>query len=331
MAGFDEDRIVRLLEARFAKTGSSLVRGIGDDAAVVRSRGAREHWVVTTDMLIEEIDFRRAWFSPAQVGHKSLAANLSDLAAMGARPRFFTVSLALPEGILPRWITACYRGMAALARRHGVLLIGGDLSRSPSGIQITITAIGETVGRRPLYRSGGRPGDILYVTGKLGMAASGLELLRQGRAAGNTRAERAALRSQRTPLPRCETGLWLARSRLVRCMMDLSDGLSIDLPRLCRASGTGAELSGSLLPVFPDSRRWHCDPLALALHGGEDFELLLAVPARQTERLEKSYPSSLPRITRIGRLCSRPGVRWSPDATAPLRPLKPAGFDHFRK
>ncbi len=219
--------------------------------------------------------------------------------------------------------------MSALARRQGALLIGGDLSRSPAGIQATITAIGETVDRRPVYRSGGRPGDILYVTGVLGKAAAGLELLKRNRTSGKSPAERAALRSQRTPEPRCEIGSWLAQSRLVHCMMDLSDGLSMDLPRLCRASGVGAEILGSQLPVYGGARKWGGDPVQLALHGGEDFELLFAVPAGRAGELERSYPTAYPPISRVGRLRAEPGVVWSAAGGAPLRPLIPAGFDHF--
>jgi thiamine-monophosphate kinase len=327
----DENRVVRLLQTRFGAKNASLVKGIGDDAAVLRLRGAPEHLVITTDMLLEEVDFRPGWMTPAQLGHKSLAVNLSDLAAMGARPRFFTVALALPSDVTEGWIASFYRGVSALARRHGAVLIGGDLSRSPSGIQVTITAIGETTGRRPVYRSGGRPGDFLYVTGVLGRAGAGLKLLLQGRVRATNASERSALHALRTPEPRCPVGNWLARSGFVRCMMDLSDGLSMDLPRLCEASGTGAEISGSRLPVFRPARRWQCDPVQLALHGGEDFELLFAVSARKAAKFEQAYPSGFPLISLIGRLRQEHGVVWSCAPGIPLQPLIPAGFDHFRR
>jgi thiamine-monophosphate kinase len=326
----DEDRIVHLLSTRFGARSPSLIKGIGDDAAVLHPRGALEYLVITTDMLLEDVDFCRSWLTPTQLGHKALAVNLSDLAAMGAKPRYFTVALGLPRDVGIPWIEGFYRGMCALAKRHGAILIGGDLSRSPAGIQTVITAIGETSDRRPVCRSGGRPGDFLYVTGVLGRAAAGLSLLRHGRIQGRNAAERKALQSHRMPEPRCEVGSWLARSRFVRCMMDLSDGLSVDLPRLCAASGTGAEIWADKLPVFSPARRWRYDPLTLALHGGEDFELLFAISARKAAGFEKAYPADYPPISRIGRLRREHGVAWSAAHAAPLQPLIPAGFDHFR-
>ncbi|MBP1595068.1 MAG: thiamine-monophosphate kinase [Acidobacteria bacterium] len=328
----DENKIVRMLAGRFGARNSSVIQGIGDDAAVVHPAGSREYWVITTDMLLEDVDFRKTWMTPAQLGHKSLAVNLSDLAAMGAEPRYFTVAIALPEDIEPKeWILRFYRGLSALARRHNAVLIGGDLSRSPLGVQISITALGETFDRRIIRRAGGRPGDLLYVTGTLGKAAAGLALLQQGSTKGRNSREQSALRSHRTPEPRCEVGAWLARHRFASCMVDLSDGLSMDLPRLCEASGTGAEISGPLLPLFPASRAWGCDPLRHAVHGGEDFELLFAVPVRRAALLEASYPARYPRITRIGRLCRGSGVNWTPHPGARMERLDPSGFDHFRR
>jgi thiamine-monophosphate kinase len=326
---FDENRIVHWLLKRFGAGGASLIKGIGDDAAVLRARGAADCMVITTDMLLEEVDFRRGWLTPSQLGHKSLAVNLSDLAAMGARPRFFTVALALPPDITRDWIQAFYAGIARLARLHRAMLIGGDLSRSPAGIQITITAIGEASPKHVIYRSGGHPGDLLYVTGVLGRAGAGLALLRQGRNTGRNNAERSALKAQRTPAPLCETGVWLAESGLANCMMDLSDGLSMDLPRLCLASGAGAAIYGDQVPVFESARAWHCDPEELSLHGGEDFELLFAVSPARAPRLEAAYPANFPRIHCVGRLLRKRGVFWSPTRNEPLRPLVASGFDHF--
>jgi thiamine-monophosphate kinase len=330
MPKIDENRLVRMIQEGFGTKSAGLIRGIGDDAAVLHPRGSREYWVVTTDMLLEGIDFQRTWITPQQLGHKSLAVNLSDLAAMGANPRFFTVALALPAEIRTGWIKAFYTGMTALARRNDVVLIGGDLSRSLAGIQVTITAIGESAGKRPVYRSGGRPGDFLYVTGTLGKAAAGLALLMSGRLRGRNTAERAALEAHCAPTPRCEVGLWLARNGFARCLMDLSDGLSVDLRRLCSASGAGAEIWGAQLPVFAEARRWGCDPVALAMHGGEDFELLLAVPARRAARFEKLYPRGFPPIRQIGCLLRETAIVWRPEPGAAPRPLIPAGFDHFR-
>jgi thiamine-monophosphate kinase len=325
-----ENRILELFEQRYAAGSTLLKKGIGDDAAVIHPRHAKEYWLVTTDALLEGIDFRREWTTPRLLGRKSISANLSDLAAMGARPRFFTASLALPTDISEHWIVEFNRGMTEPDSCRGAQLIGGDLSRSDKGIIISITALGESLNRKILYRSGGRPGDMLYVTGTLGRSAAGLKLLESGGIYGGSRSGREALKAHRTPEPRCETGIWLAQSGLVHCMMDLSDGLSMDLPRMCRASGVGAEIRLADIPVFTESRKWNCDPAELALHGGEDYELLFAVPKARSRLLEESYPSGFPGITRIGELNRDVGKVWLAGPGGDCRRLREQGYDHFR-
>jgi thiamine-monophosphate kinase len=325
-----EDGIVAFLRNQYGGKNVFVKQGIGDDAAVLSQRGAAEHWVVTTDMLLQDVDFRVGWLTPDQLGHKALAVNLSDLAAMGARPRFCTVALALPPTCSPAWIDHFYRGLTSLGKREGVVLVGGDLSRSPRGIDITITAVGETVGRNPIYRSRGKAGDALFVTGVLGQSAAGLELLQKKRRKGRSPAERQALKAHRMPQPRCRAGLWLAKRRLARCMIDLSDGLSTDLTRVCRASGLGAEICRKSLPLFTPASRWGCDPLELALHGGEDFELLFSVPAAAVTKLKRSYPPGFPKLTRIGRLKRGTGIMLTSDQDGAFDVLEPRGFDHFR-
>jgi thiamine-monophosphate kinase len=325
-----ENKIVRVLQKSFGGRSASIIKGIGDDAAVIHPRGASEYWAFTADMLLEDVDFRNGWLTPGQLGHKSLAANLSDLAAMGVRPRFYALCLGIPETVPEQWIIAFYKGLTKLASAHGAMLIGGDLSRSAQGIQITIAAIGETQRRQVVYRSGGKAGDSLYVTGVLGMSAAGLNLLEQGCLRGTTIPERRALKAHRTPLPRCEAGLWLSQSHCVSCMMDLSDGISADLPRLCEASRVGAEIYISSMPIFSASKTWGFDPLSLALHGGEDFELLFAVPRRKTAIFEKTYPRDFPQAVRIGMLTRSRGVVWRQSPGKPAHPLPTHGFDHFR-
>ncbi len=326
-----ENEIVRMLQNRFPVKNRFLKKGIGDDAAVICPGNAGEYWLITTDMLAENIDFRCGWITPRQLGRKSISVNLSDLAAMGARPRFFTVSLGLPSGISRRWIAEFYRGLNEQGDRYEALLIGGDISGSESGITISIAALGESVGRKVLYRSGGREGDALYVTGILGRSAAGLQLLYDGFTQPGSRSRREALRSHRQPDPRCESGIWLAQCGMVHCMMDLSDGLSVDLPRLCAAGGVGAEIDIARLPVFPDAVSWNMDPVALALHGGEDFELLFAVPDSKAARLEKAYPLELPPITRIGKITKGRGDIWVHRDGKNRRRLKERGYDHFRR
>ncbi len=326
-----ENEIIQLLKNRYPAKSPLITKGIGDDAAVVRFGHGEEYWVITTDMLLEEIDFRRNWTTPRRLGSKSIAVNLSDLAAMGARPRFFTVSLAVPDGISQRWILEFYEGLTAPGFADGARLIGGDFSRSGNGIMISITALGESINRRLLYRSGGKAGDALYVTGTLGQSAAGLKLLRSGRLRPRAKVQREAIRNHQMPVPRCEEGEWLAQSGLVDCMMDLSDGLSMDLPRLCAASKTGAEINIADLPIFSESRAWECDPVELALNGGEDFELLFAVPYSKCRLLESCYPSKFPKITRIGRMVRDVGKVRIMAPGGRRRLLKEHGFDHFRR
>jgi thiamine-monophosphate kinase len=323
-----ENEILRLLQRRYPGKTGSLIKGIGDDAAVIHPDSAGEYWLITTDMLVENIDFRREWTTPRRLGRKSISVNLSDLAAMGAHPRFFTVSLGLPPGISRRWITEFYRGLTERGDEHGAQLIGGDLSSSQKGILISITALGESIERKVLYRSGGREGDFLYVTGILGRSAAGLRLLQNDcihPGAGE------AIRSHREPVPRCKAGMWLAHCGMVRCMMDLSDGLSIDLPRLCTACGTGAEIDAARLPLFLKSAAWGFDPVGLALHGGEDFELLFAVPGSKAALFEKIYPVDLPQITRIGKMIRGRGDVWIRFEGKNRRRLTEQGYDHFRR
>jgi thiamine-monophosphate kinase len=324
-----ENRIIQLLRDRYAIKNPSVKKGIGDDAAVIHPAHAREYLLITTDMLLEGIDFRCDWTTPRRLGSKSIAVNLSDLAAMGARPQFFTVSLAVPGGISERWILDLYDGMTKTGSSYGVQLIGGDLSHSNNGIMISITALGESLKRKVLYRSGGRAGDLLYVTGILGKSAAGLRLLEDGCAKSLSKSKRDALQAHQMPVPRCEAGLWLAQCGMVHSMMDLSDGLSVDLPRMCAASGVGAEIHSAALPVFSESRLWGCDPVELALHGGEDFELLFTVPASKSRLFEKTYPPKFPKATQIGKLSRDAGNVWMVETDKKRHRLSERGYDHF--
>jgi thiamine-monophosphate kinase len=250
---------------------------------------------------------------------------------MGVRPRFYVVALSIPSNISGRWIRAFYSGLTTLCDAFGASLIGGDLSRSPGGIHISMTILGESLNRRVTYRSGGKPGDLIYVTGSLGGACAGLHLLQRGCLQGRTAIERKALAAQRTPSPRCREGLWLSQSGFARCMMDISDGLSIDLPRMCAECGTGAEIFLSQIPVFKGSVSPGFEPLELALHGGEDFELLFCVARRKATAFDASYPADLAPATCIGRLIQGRSIVCAIRPGMKSRPLPPKGFDHFRK
>ncbi len=283
--------------------GAGVVVGIGDDCAVYRPRGAAEDLLLTTDWLIEEVHFRRATHPASAVGWKALARGLSDIAAMGGEPRLCLLSLALAPWTTRRWVEGFFRGFRSLARAAGVKLVGGDLARADR-LACDIVVLGTVPRGEALRRDGARPGDEIYVSGRLGGSALGL-------AAGRGPAWRRHLK----PEPRLALGRFLRRRLGATAAMDLSDGLSLDLHRLCLASGAAAELEGGL-PVFPGAT------LDQALHGGEDYELLFTVPAGA--RVPRRW-AGLP-LTRIGRIIrGRAG-----SVVLAGEPLKALGWDHFR-
>jgi len=305
----------------------ALVLGIGDDAAAWRP--SRSHLsVVTTDALVDGVHFLSGSMEPGAIGHRAMAANLSDIAAMGARPVLATIALGLAPETSETWVLACYRGMHALASRHGARIVGGDIVRSPA-ISLAITVVGEVAATRLKRRSGGRPHDIVAVTGPLGASRAGLEVQRHD--PGVDGAVRAAASSAfLLPEPRMREGRFLAASTYVHAMMDSSDGLSTDLGRLARASGCGATIVD--VPIHAAARAVARaagdDARAYALDGGEDFELIVSVAPRAfgylARRFEKTFGGPL---VPVGRLDAAPGLRLLEPAGE--RELVAAGFDHL--
>jgi thiamine-monophosphate kinase len=318
----NEFDFIRQIRARAQGSADShgLVCGIGDDAAVFKAAAGCDV-VVSTDLLVEDIDFRRDVIPPALLGHKALAVSLSDIAAMGARPRWALLSIGVPN---PIWnsdfLTDFYEGFFKLAKRYNVTLIGGDISRTPERIVIDSILVGESAKAGAVYRSGARPGDQIFVTGSLGDAAAGLRLLERGarlsshaadgslpdlddEANESHRVDHLLLR-QLQPEPRVGWGLLLGEQRLASAMIDISDGLSSDLNHLCTESKVGALIDASEVPIDPVltelSGRRALDPLLLALHGGENFELLFSVPPANIPKLPKRV-DGVP-ITRIGEI-----------------------------
>ncbi|MDT4896364.1 MAG: thiamine-monophosphate kinase [Acidobacteriota bacterium] len=316
---------------------SSLVLGIGDDAAIIRQQPGRET-VVTTDLLVEDIDFRLETTTPWLLGYKALAVSLSDIAAMGARPRYALLSIGLPQEIWDSdFVDKLYDGFFALADSYSVTLIGGDVSRTPERIVIDAIVMGEALSGRAIRRSGARPHDHIFVTGALGGAAAGLRLLEGGARLSRKRPRRSHQRAieqlilrQLRPEPRVAWGAILGEERLPTAMIDISDGLSSDLAHLCRASRVGARIDASRLPIDPLvvnlCGRRALDPLLLALHGGEDFELLFTVRPRDLRWLPREI-GGVP-ITYIGDVTSDAG-RIQVSEGSRVWPLEPAGFMHF--
>lgn len=304
--------------------------GIGDDAAAWRP--SRSHLsIITTDALVDGVHFRVEAMGAAAIGHRAMAANLSDVAAMGARPVLATIALGLPASASQEWVLDCYRGMAALAGRHGARIVGGDIARAPA-LTLAVTLVGEVAPSRLKRRDAGRPGDVVAITGPLGASRAGLELMRRPELSSALAPDErlAASDAFTTPTPRVNEGRWLAASANVRAMMDSSDGLSTDLARLARASGCGATVE--TIPVHRAA-----DAVAraaghrgrdYALDGGEDFELLISVDSRAFAHLSRRFASRFGRpLLPVGRLETTPGIRLALGDAA--RELVPAGWDHL--
>jgi thiamine-monophosphate kinase len=277
---------------------------VGDDCAVVR-KDVHTDLVITADLLVEDIDFRLEWTTPECLGHKSLAVSLSDVAAMGGSPKWAMLALGVPEHIWNgNFVDKFYEGWFGLARKHRVELIGGDISRTAGHLVIDSIVGGDVRKGKAVMRTGARPGDSLFVTGALGGAAGGLSLLENGTRQARTRgAKRSLLDRQLRPVPRVEIGEHLARNERVTSMLDISDGLAADVYHLCHASNVGAVIELEAIPTDEClSVLTNVDPLAFALGGGEDFELLF------TSARKKLSGRDLTPITRIGQITSNAGI-----------------------
>ena len=334
-----ERALIQRITARL-KPADWIVIGPGDDAAAIEPvRGQLD--VLTTDAQVEGVHFDRRFMPAGAIGHRALAVNLSDVAAMGARPRAALLSLILPDTLDVDVVDGILDGMLRLADAHHVAVIGGNISRSPGPLIVDVTAIGAAGRRRILTRGGARPGDGVYVTGTIGDGGVGLEMLR-AQADLKVRLYEPSVEAdlqvglpvQRFlyPEPRVRAGTLLAKNRAATACMDLSDGLADGVSQIAEASHSGITLEGDALPITGDIRHWHegqgRDVVDAAIASGDDYELLFTVrPAHQgrlrgVQRLLGGLP-----ITKIGVVTKEPElvVRYSGRS----RPL-PGGFDHFR-
>ncbi|HEU4691894.1 MAG TPA: thiamine-phosphate kinase [Vicinamibacterales bacterium] len=334
VADCGEHDLIARIRARLT-TPPWVVVGPGDDAAAIEPvRGALE--VVTTDAQVEGVHFDRRFVPPSAVGHRVLAVNLSDLAAMGARPRAALLSMALPDSLELEAFEQIVDGLLALAGRYGVALIGGNITRTPGPMVLDVTAIGTVHRRKILTRAGARPGDDVYVTGTLGEGACGLLRLRNAANAafGADPLDEAQQHATRylLPDPRVRAGVLLGGNRAATSCMDLSDGLADGVRQIARASSVGITLNAAAIPITAESREWLSragrDPVDVALRGGDDFELVFTCRPRLAGRLRhvRRQLGDLP-ITRIGVVTRAPRLLIKDEHGE--REL-PEGYEHFR-
>ncbi|HKW01324.1 MAG TPA: thiamine-phosphate kinase [Vicinamibacterales bacterium] len=326
-----EHDLIERLRTRAGAPPAWVTIGIGDDAAVVEP-GRGELVTITTDSLVDGVHFKRAWTPLASVGHKALAVSLSDLAAMGATPRASLLSLALPPDFSLQEFDDLIDAFIALGHRAGAPLVGGNLTRTPGPLVVDSTAIGSVRPRRVMRRGGGRAGDELYVTGALGAAAAGLAMLTASVDRSSLSSdERACIEWYERPDARLRCGLVVGRARAAAACMDLSDGLADAARQIAAASHTGVVIAADSVPIHAGAASWAArtggDAIALAMAGGEDYELLFAVRPRERRAFKSAtrHCGDLP-ITLVGRLTDESGAWIERDGK--LSPLPP-GFSHF--
>ena len=312
-----EEELLALLARKLTPHAREVICGVGDDCAVLE---AGDHWLLlTVDTLVEEVHFSWRYFTPYELGRKLAAVNLSDIAAMGGRPTFALLSLSAPR-LEEEETKALFEGVLSRLSPFGAELIGGDVTRSPEGWVLSLTLLGRTAKGAAVFRNGANPGDLVFVSRPLGASAAALALWQKG-----IEPPADLKKAHLDPEPEVELGLLLAENGLASAMIDVSDGLLLDLNRLCEASGVGAELEVEKIPLAQGLTDLPLDdPYALALSGGEDFALLFTVPEEKARILERLSPKPLYQVGRIipqkGLFLLKRGQR---------KKVSPRGFDHF--
>jgi thiamine-monophosphate kinase len=326
-----EEELINRIRKQIPSAPSGALRlGIGDDAAVI-GHAVNQEWVVTSDQFIEGVHFLSDVQPPESIGYKALARATSDIGAMGAQPVLFLLSMCLPADRAGAWLDRMAKGMGRAARRFGLVLAGGDTARSAPNngtVALDVIVLGQIRARRAVGRGGASPGDAVFVSGRLGESQLGLELVLRGLA--EDRRWRKLLKPHFYPKIAIELGQWLAKQQLASAMMDISDGLSTDLGRLCKASQVGSRIQEKLLPsvvVPPPLRSNSIDSKTLALHGGEDYGLLFTVRKRDVARIPKVFRGQ--RITQVGEIVAGNEVTLVTNGLSSL--LQPQGWDHFHR
>jgi len=303
---------------------------IGDDCAVL-PKDSKTDLVITTDLLVEDIDFRLDWTTPEFLGHKALAVSLSDVAAMGAKPVWAMLSIGVPQKIWKTdFVEKFYDGWFALAKKYSVQLVGGDVSKTPDKIVIDSIVAGEIKKGKAVLRSGAKVGDLIFVTGELGGAAAGLQLLEKGEKHGKSKYKNLLLK-QLKPDPQTEVGMILGAKNLATSMIDLSDGLTADLNHVCRESKTGAKLFPDKIPDKIDLEKFQsvfslCEMIEFLLYSGEDYELLFTINPKKKIQVENALKNH--KISLIGEVTASVGIIELIHKNR-TEILQPKGFRHF--
>lgn len=316
-----ESALIRRLSRIVPGSAPRLIKGIGDDAAVVQPEPApAPYLLVTTDVLVEEHHFRRAWSEPEHIGFKAAECNASDIAAMGGTPQWMFVSIVLAAEEQITWVEKLYQGLGESCRRHGIALIGGDTTQGPAAI-ISVTLLGSVTPEHLCLRSHARPGDLLMVTGPLGGAAAALALLDAGRRPSDYLLDKHRM-------PHCRLDVSGRIAPLARAMIDISDGLGSEVHHVCEQSGVGAEIDAPAIPLHKDvtaaARELGCSALDWALSGGEDFELLFSIAPQNLVELNRLNLG----LHNVGRVTQRTASAILITSEGRRLPL-PGGYEHF--
>ena len=323
--------LVRRIREQAGPAAADLVKGIGDDCAVILAKGAETLTLVTTDTLVEGVHFDLAWHQPELLGHKAVAVNVSDIAAMGGTPRFALLSLAVPATMGVDLLGQLIQGFMAGLARYQVILIGGDTVKSDQGLVLSVTVMGEVGRQQVVYRSGAIPGDQIWVSGVLGQAAAGLELCRRGQTELRERFS-DLVEAHLEPIPEMALGAALANSGLVTAMIDMSDGLASDLAHICEESRVGAVVDAETLPISASTRKaaglLGLNSLRLAIAGGEDYRLLFTASAEVSRQIEALAGHAIGgQLFRVGEIVEGKGVVLRADGNESIIGFQ--GFDHF--
>ena len=322
---------IESIKEECATTYKNVIKGIGDDCAVFGPSSGRV-LLFTTDMLVEDIHFLKTKMTPYQLGWKSIAVNLSDIAAMGGRPLVLLISLAIPPETDVELMQDFYKGMKTICEQYEVSIAGGDTSASPDKLVINISLIGDARQNEVLYRSGARSGDSIYLTGNVGDSFAGLKIIKKEISSPKS-IESHFIKIHNEPNPLIETGMTIAASGLATAMIDVSDGLVLDLGHICKESGVGAILFRDKIPLSSELKllasREKFNPLELALSGGEDYQLLITVPNGNIKDFEiVGKNKGLLPLYLIGKIAEGKGITMVNDDGS-LEEIDIKGFNHF--